>query len=145
MDIGDMWSLTNREDNNWGIEGYEITKKYNDARKQIWDRKVFDDNMKVWSKKGHYDKKQPKVDKDGNPIVVKRPNYLDEVLSLLYFRLPNGQIHSTILKELKKYYLRNLKNLRRKRNLQKILNYVRCIKRRECFILIGSFYMRKIK
>ena len=40
MDIGEMWSLTNREDNNWGIEGYEVPRKHNDAKKQIRDRKV---------------------------------------------------------------------------------------------------------
>ena len=79
MDIGEMWALTNREDNNWGVEGYEVPKKHNDAKKQIWDRKVLEDNLKVWAKKGHYDKKPPKVDKDGNPVIVKRPNYLDEV------------------------------------------------------------------
>jgi hypothetical protein len=78
MDIAEMWSLINREENNWGIEGYEVSKKYNDAKKQIWDRKVLEENLKVWSKKGHYEKKQ-KVDKEGNPIVLKRPNYLDEV------------------------------------------------------------------
>lgn len=78
-----MWSLTNREDNNWGIEGYEIHKKYVDARKQIEDRKIYDQNMKVWSKKGHYDKQQ-KVDDKGNPIIPKRPNYLDEVLISIY-------------------------------------------------------------
>ena len=78
LDIGEMWSLTNREENNWGIEGYEAVKKYSDARKQIRDRKVLEDNLKVWAKKGHYDKK-PLVDKDNNPIVLKRPNYLDDV------------------------------------------------------------------
>ena len=84
MDIGEMWSLTNREDNNWGVEGYEVPKKYSDAKKQIWDRKVYEENLKVWSKKGHYEKKT-KVDKEGNPIVLKRPNYLDEV-NLLYHK-----------------------------------------------------------
>lgn len=78
LDIKEMWSLSNREDNNWGIEGYEVVKKYSDARKQVVDRKVFADNLKVWAKKGHYDKK-PNLDKDGNAVVLKRPNYLDEV------------------------------------------------------------------
>jgi len=78
MDIGEMWKLTNREENNWGIEGYEAPKKYNDARQQVWERRIYEENQKVWAKKGHYEKKQM-VDKDGNPIVLKRPNYLDEV------------------------------------------------------------------
>lgn len=82
MDIGEMWSLINREDSNWGIEGYEVPKKYSDAKQQIWDRKVLEENLKVWAKKGHYEKKQ-KVDKEGNPIVLKRPNYLDEVSLLI--------------------------------------------------------------
>jgi hypothetical protein len=76
-----MWKLTNREDNAWGIEGYEAPKKYTDAKRQILDRKVYEDNLKVWSKKGHYEKKVLQ-DKDGNPIIPKRPNYLDEVVKL---------------------------------------------------------------
>ncbi len=79
ISVDEMWSLTNREDKNWGIEGYEIHKNYCDPKKQIEEKKRNAENEKVWARRGHYEKKV-QTDKDGKPIILKRPNYLDEVV-----------------------------------------------------------------
>ena len=144
MDIREMWSLTNREENSWGIEGYEVPKKYNDAKKQILDRKNFEENLKVWSKKGHYEKKQ-KLDKEGNPIVLKRPNYLDEVSVLNCLRLLKWQIHFMTQKEQLKYWRKSLLCLRKKRSHRKMLSTQNFTSRKECFTQIGLFYSKRIR
>jgi len=82
ISVDEMWSLTNREEKNWGIEGYEIHKNYFDYKKTVKDKERDALNEKVWSRRAHYPKPAVKLDKEGKPIVVKRPNYLDEVIKI---------------------------------------------------------------
>lgn len=82
ISVNEMWSLTNREEKNWGIEGYEIHKNYYDSVLEKNTRMRNEKNEKVWAKREHYDKKPVPVDKDGKPIILKRPNYLDEVIKV---------------------------------------------------------------
>ena len=82
ISVDEMWSLTNREEKNWGIEGYEIHKTYFDHAQQKRTNARNTMNEKVWARRGHYDKIPPKLDKDGKPIILKRPNYLDEVIRI---------------------------------------------------------------
>lgn len=82
ISVDEMWSLSNREDKNWGIEGYEIHKNYFDSYQNKKLRERNDLNEKVWARRGHYPKKPVQVDKEGKPIILKRPNYLDEVVKV---------------------------------------------------------------
>lgn len=68
MPVHEMWSLVKGEDKNWGIPGYEVPRKYFDQR-----------NVKWWRDFQASKPKWPIKDKDGNVVVTKRENYLDQV------------------------------------------------------------------
>lgn len=59
INVEEMWSLMNKEDKNWGIEGYNAPRKYHNIPKLVVTK------LK---------------DKDGNPIKFKRLNYLDDIV-----------------------------------------------------------------
>jgi hypothetical protein len=80
--VDEMWSLTNKEEKNWGIEGYEIHKNYYDCAKEIYLKKRNLKNEMVWAKRDKFLPVPPKKDKDGKDIIPHRPNYLDEVIKL---------------------------------------------------------------
>ena len=71
MSVPEMWSLVKGENSNWGIEGYEAPKKYFDYKQVKNLKEAALNNVKP---------KWPLKDVDGNVIVTKRPNYLDEVI-----------------------------------------------------------------
>lgn len=71
MSVPEMWSLVKGEDHNWGIEGYEAPRKYFDYNKVKYWKEFKENSKKV---------KWPLKDAEGNVIVTKRPNYLDEVM-----------------------------------------------------------------
>jgi hypothetical protein len=58
LNMQEMWSLMNKEDTNWGIEGYEAPRKFIGKNTEG---------------------KIALTDKDGKKIIWKRPNYLDDV------------------------------------------------------------------
>jgi len=69
-------------------------------------------NEKVWARRGHYDKIPPKLDKDGKPIVLKRPNYLDEVVKIA-MSFDNKEKREKLTEDLKD---KSLKPYKRKPN-----------------------------
>ena len=77
----ELWNLVSGEgNNNFGVVGYESPKIYFDHSKVKKDREIFDLNLKVWARKEHYPKPKVAVDKDNNPIIPQRPNYIDDLI-----------------------------------------------------------------
>ena len=75
MSVDDMWNTVKGNDN-WGIEGYEPVIKYVDPRLQMKKRE-YEDNIKDQVKNP---KKYWPVKKNDEIVVLKRPNYLDDVI-----------------------------------------------------------------
>jgi hypothetical protein len=72
LSVGEMWSLVKGEGKNWGIEGYEAPRDYFDYNKIKYWKDYYE---RIKSKKRNW----PLKDKEGNIVVTKRPNYLDQV------------------------------------------------------------------
>jgi len=64
-----MYSITNHSNSEWGIEGYEISKKYFDSNKAILDRNLAKNEFKSSKPKGY---------------VTKRGNFLDDHVRPLF-------------------------------------------------------------
>ncbi|EGR31168.1 hypothetical protein IMG5_116390 [Ichthyophthirius multifiliis] len=69
MPLNEMYKITTKSDNNWGIAGYQVPKRYFDHIKTIQDR-IFEE-MRV---KGKFEKSMKKV--------TKRGCYLDDEFKL---------------------------------------------------------------
>ncbi len=77
----DMWTLMNKkENNNFGIAGYESPKIYFDHKRKKTDRENWEMHSKVWDQKDHYPKLKLPVDKDGKEILPKRPSFIEEII-----------------------------------------------------------------
>jgi hypothetical protein len=79
MSINDMWGTVKGTNIN-GLEGYEAPKIYQDAKRQINERKykeTLEDQQK-------FPKKYWPIKKNDELVVFKRPNYLDDVIFVLY-------------------------------------------------------------
>lgn len=76
LTVDEMWNLVKGGNNNWGIEGYEVPRRYaDDIHAAKWKREV--EKMIKNPTKGIV---WPPKDKEGNPFFPKRPNFLDEVI-----------------------------------------------------------------
>ncbi|EGR33008.1 hypothetical protein IMG5_063790 [Ichthyophthirius multifiliis] len=69
MPLVEMYNITTRQNTTWGIDGYEVPKRYFDHLKQVQDREYEKIN-----KKGKYVK--------NNKYVTKRGCYLDDTIKL---------------------------------------------------------------
>lgn len=75
----EMWNCIKGSSQNWGIEGYEIAKKYFDYRQVLWYKKrekILKDHKKEWPPQDW-----PK-DKESDKLVPpKRINFIDEQIA----------------------------------------------------------------
>ncbi len=75
----EMWNCIKGSSQNWGIEGYEIAKKYFDYRQVLWHKKrekILKDHKKEWPPQDW-----PK-DKESDKLVPpKRINFIDEQIA----------------------------------------------------------------
>lgn len=78
MSVDDMWTLVRGSDSNWGIEGYEVPRKYYDYHQVKWEQERY--KMLQKPKADWPPEKWKKDEETGKPIPPKRPNYLDQVI-----------------------------------------------------------------
>lgn len=75
----EMWNCIKGSSQNWGIEGYEIAKKYFDYRQVLWHKKrekILKDHKREWPPQDW-----PK-DKESDKLVPpKRINFIDEQIA----------------------------------------------------------------
>ncbi len=75
----EMWNCIKGSSQNWGIEGYEIAKKYYDYRQVVWHKKrekILKEHKKEWPPQDW-----PK-DKESDKLVPpKRINFIDEQIA----------------------------------------------------------------
>jgi hypothetical protein len=99
--VQDMWNVLNYEGNiNFGVAGYESPKIYIDHRKIKTDRELYKFNQEVWAGKQKYPKPKLRFDKNDNPIVPQKINFIDEIIK---------QSHSSFSKEKFEKYVDFLK------------------------------------
>ena len=75
----EMWNCIKGSSQNWGIEGYEITKKYYDYRQVKWEqerKRILDAHKKEWPPQNW--PKNKETDKLEPP---KRTNFIDEQIA----------------------------------------------------------------
>ena len=76
----EMWQCVKGSSQNWGIEGYEIAKKYYDYHQVKWyqeRKKILDQHKRVWPPQNW-----PKSKEDENKLVPpKRINFIDEQIA----------------------------------------------------------------
>ena len=76
----EMWNCIKGSNQNWGIEGYEIAKKYYDVRQVKWEKerkRILDQHKRVWPPQNW-----PKSKEDENKLVPpKRINFIDEQIA----------------------------------------------------------------
>jgi hypothetical protein len=83
LNLNEMWNLATREDRKiFGVPGYNIPKKYFDPLKQKFDRESKTLHELVWKGKEHYPSPKLQKDNNGNEILPKRPNFIDELIKL---------------------------------------------------------------
>lgn len=91
----EMWNCIKGSSQNWGIEGYEIAKKYYDYRQVVWHKKrekILKEHKKEWPPQDW-----PK-DKESDKLVPpKRINFIDEQIA--WANSFNDQKKSDELKE----------------------------------------------
>jgi len=81
LNLNEMWNLETREDSKiFGVPGYNIPKKYFDPIKHKSDRESEALNELVWKGNEHYPSPKLQKDNNGNEILPKRPNFIDEIL-----------------------------------------------------------------
>jgi hypothetical protein len=76
LSVEEMWSLVKGGDN-WGIEGYEVPRKYFDYNNAKWKKEV--QEMVKKPRAEWPPKNWPKDKETDKPYPPKRPNYLDQV------------------------------------------------------------------
>ena len=71
----EMWQCVKGSSQNWGIEGYEIARKYYDYHQVKWmqeRKKILDQHKRVWPPQDW-----PKAKDEDKLIPPRRPNFLD--------------------------------------------------------------------
>ena len=74
----EMWQCVKGSSQNWGIEGYEIAKKYYDYHQVKWhqERKnILEKHKRVWPPQDW-----PKSKEDDKLVPPHRPNYIDDYI-----------------------------------------------------------------
>ena len=72
----EMWQCVKGSSQNWGIEGYEIAKKYYDYHQVKWyqqRKKILDQHKRVWPPQNW-----PKSKDEDKLVPPHRPNFLDD-------------------------------------------------------------------
>jgi hypothetical protein len=82
LTVDDMWGVLNKEENTWGVPGYEAPKKQFDFKKIKSEREMHQLNLDVWAKKKHYPKPKESLDRDGKVIIPKKKNFIDEAIAV---------------------------------------------------------------
>jgi len=75
----EMWDCIKGSSQNWGIEGYEITKKYYDYRQVKWQqerKRILDAHKKEWPPQNW-----PKSKENDKPIPPKKTNFIDDQIA----------------------------------------------------------------
>jgi len=106
ISVDEMYCLTNHEEKNWGIEGYEIHKNYFDYAQIKKDKERNAFNERVWSRRPNAQDKDKNAKK---PIIAKRPNYLDEVIKKAN-SFYNKEKAEKLMEELKEKSLKHPEN-----------------------------------
>ena len=71
----EMWQCVKGSSQNWGIEGYEIARKYYDYHQVKWmqeRKKILDQHKRVWPPQDW-----PKAKDEDKLVPPRRPNFLD--------------------------------------------------------------------
>ena len=74
----EMWQCVKGSSQNWGIEGYEIAKKYYDYHQVKWyqeRKKILDQHKRVWPPNDW-----PKSKEDDKPMPPHRPNFIEDYI-----------------------------------------------------------------
>ena len=74
----DMWQCIKGSSQNWGIEGYEIAKKYYDYHQVKWyqeRKRILDQHKRVWPPQDW-----PKAKDEDKLVPPHRPNYIDDYI-----------------------------------------------------------------
>ena len=72
----EMWQCVKGSSQNWGIEGYEISKKYYDYHQVKWfqeRKKILEQHKRVWPPQDW-----PKAKDEDKLVPPHRPNFLDD-------------------------------------------------------------------
>ena len=72
----EMWQCVKGSSQNWGIEGYEIAKKYYDYHQVKWyqeRKRILEKHKRVWPPQDW-----PKSKEDDKLVPPHRPNYIDD-------------------------------------------------------------------
>jgi len=75
----EMWNCIKGSSQNWGIEGYEIAKKYYDYRQVVWHKKrekILKDHKREWPPQDW-----PKDKETDKLVPPKRINFIDEQIA----------------------------------------------------------------
>ena len=74
----EMWQCVKGSSQNWGIEGYEIAKKYYDYHQVKWyqeRKKILDQHKRVWPPQDW-----PKAKDEDKLVPPHRPNFIDDYI-----------------------------------------------------------------
>ena len=74
----EMWHCVKGSSQNWGIEGYEIAKKYYDYHQVKWyqeRKRILDQHKRVWPPQDW-----PKAKEEDKLVPPHRPNYIDDYI-----------------------------------------------------------------
>ena len=74
----EMWQCVKGSSQNWGIEGYEIAKKYYDYHQVKWyqeRKKILDSHKRVWPPQDW-----PKAKDEDKLVPPHRPNFIDDYI-----------------------------------------------------------------
>lgn len=78
LSMEEMWSTINKSSNIQGLEGYNMAVKHFDYKQNKFERETFNLNMQVWAKKAKYPPPVLSKDKDGNPVISVKKNFIDD-------------------------------------------------------------------
>ena len=76
----EMWTCVRGQTQNWGIEGYQVPRKYFDHEQYKWEIKraeILRNHRRVWPRNDW-----PKDKETEKPIMSIRKNYIDDVIKL---------------------------------------------------------------
>jgi len=78
----EMWQCVKGSSQNWGIEGYEIAKKYYDYHQVKWykeRKRILDSHKRVWPPQDW-----PKAKDEDKLVPPHRPNYIDDYIKWVH-------------------------------------------------------------
>ena len=76
----EMWTCVRGQTQNWGIEGYQVPRKYFDHKQYKWEIKraeILKNHRRVWPPNDW-----PKDKETEKPIMPMRKNFIDDVIKL---------------------------------------------------------------